>query len=191
VTVAITPELKVALSGVDVCTVTGHGGTEGTHTLVATARDRAGSTSTSQLAYTVVAAQKWTLKGFAAPIGERARSRSAWKCPPGPSASTVWQTATGGSGIPLIWEAFVNGVERTATTDVTSSWRSGSAAALVQARTASTSWRGGLVEPALRLHRRPVRAGLKTPTVSDHAWYRASVTTRDGSSVHTFVRLRT
>jgi hypothetical protein len=55
-----------ALSGLDgTCNVSGYGTTVGTHTVTASATDKAGNTNTATASYTVLA---WTLKGFYAPV---------------------------------------------------------------------------------------------------------------------------
>ena len=82
------------LSGPAGCTVTGYAATAGPHTLVATATDRAGNTTSSDpIGYTVI---PWTLTGFATPVD----------ADPG-----VWNVVKGGSTVPLKFEVFDRAVE--------------------------------------------------------------------------------
>lgn len=89
------------LSGIASCVVTGGGTTVGDHSYLATATDKAGNTSTSKLAYTVLA---WTLKGFYAPVD---------------MGANVWNTVKGGSSVPLKFEIF-SGAELTSISAVKS-----------------------------------------------------------------------
>ena len=90
-----------ALSGIASCVVTGGGTTVGEHSYLATATDTAGNTSTSRVAYTVLA---WTLKGFYAPVD---------------MGANVWNTVKGGSSVPLKFEIF-SGAELTSVSAVKS-----------------------------------------------------------------------
>ena len=54
-----------AVSGLDTCVVTGYGTAVGSHTLTATATDKAGNQATLDLHYTVTA---WTFAGFFQPV---------------------------------------------------------------------------------------------------------------------------
>ena len=90
-----------ALSGIASCVVTGGGTTVGDHSYLATATDTAGNTSTSRVAYTVLA---WTLKGFYAPVD---------------MGANVWNTVKGGSSVPLKFEIF-SGAELTSVSAVKS-----------------------------------------------------------------------
>jgi hypothetical protein len=54
-----------ALSGFDSCGVTGYSTSVGTHTMTATAKDKAGNTATATRSYTVL---PWTLNGFYNPV---------------------------------------------------------------------------------------------------------------------------
>jgi hypothetical protein len=75
------------LSGPNGCDVTGYSTAVGTHTLTATASDKAGRTGTSTLQYTVL---PWTLKGFYSPV----------------DMGGVWNSVKGGSTVPLKFEVF-------------------------------------------------------------------------------------
>ena len=76
-----------ALSGPEDCAVTGHHVAVGTHTLMATAHDKAGNESKVERQYTVKA---WTLSGFYQPV----------------DMGGVWNSVKGGSTVPLKFEAF-------------------------------------------------------------------------------------
>ncbi|TFC68975.1 PxKF domain-containing protein [Cryobacterium sp. TMT2-4] len=90
-----------ALSGIASCVVTGGGTRVGDHSYLATATDTAGNTSTSRVAYTVLA---WSLKGFYAPVD---------------MGANVWNTVKGGSSVPLKFEIF-SGAELTSVSAVKS-----------------------------------------------------------------------
>lgn len=63
----------------------------------------------------------WTLKGFFSPIGEANSFRTAPGAPaPTAAPSTVWQTAKGGSTIPLKFEVFHGATESTDVQDIAS-----------------------------------------------------------------------
>ncbi|ALV41705.1 hypothetical protein AU252_11535 [Pseudarthrobacter sulfonivorans] len=76
------------------CTVSGYNAGVGTHTLTATATDKAGNTSTFTQNYTVKA---WTLKGFYQPV----------------DMNGVLNTVKGGSTVPAKFEVFAGASEIT------------------------------------------------------------------------------
>ena len=76
-----------ALSGPEDCAVTGYSVDVGTHTLTATAHDKAGNETKVERQYTVKA---WTLSGFYQPV----------------DMGGVWNIVKGGSTVPLKFEAF-------------------------------------------------------------------------------------
>ena len=82
------------LSGLDTCIVTGYSTLNGPHTVTATATDKAGNTSTTSAAYTVLA---WTLKGFYQPT----------------DMSGIINTVKNGSTVPLKFEIFAGPTELT------------------------------------------------------------------------------
>jgi hypothetical protein len=86
------------------CAVTGHGTTVGTHTVNATASDKAGNTSTTSATYTVLA---WTLNGFYAPVdmGDAANP-------------IIYNTVKGGQTVPLKFNVYAGPTELTATSNV-------------------------------------------------------------------------
>jgi hypothetical protein len=88
-----------ALSGLNgACSVSGYGTTVGTHTVTATANDKAANTNTASNTYKVLG---WTLKGFFSPVDYDA------------NGTTVWNTVKGGSTVPLKFEVFAGSTELT------------------------------------------------------------------------------
>jgi hypothetical protein len=84
-----------ALSGLDgTCSASGYGSTVGNHTVTATAKDKAGNSAADSASYTVLA---WTLSGFYQPVDN----------------GGVWNTAKGGSTVPLKFEVFAGPTELT------------------------------------------------------------------------------
>jgi hypothetical protein len=84
-----------ALSGVDgSCSVDGYFTTVGSHTVTASATDKAGNNATASATYEVKA---WTLSGFYKPV----------------DMGGVWNTVKGGSTVPLKFEVFVDTTELT------------------------------------------------------------------------------
>ncbi len=132
----------------------------------------------------------WTAKGFYAPIGEaNSFVVAAGATAPTPNSNTVWQTAKGGSAIPLKFQVFKGGVETTSVGDVKAfaatklSSCSGTVTDLVdEFATAGSS--------TLTYSDGQFVQIFKSPTVSSDSCYRVSVTTQDGSAIHTFVKLR-
>ncbi len=96
---APTCEASDALSGPDGCVVSGYDISVGTHTLTATASDKAGNTSEESRTYTVKA---WTLSGFYRPV----------------EMAGVWNTVKGGSTVPLKFNIFAGTTELTSTSAV-------------------------------------------------------------------------
>jgi hypothetical protein len=84
------------LSGPDGCNVTGYGTAVGSHTMTATAYDKAGNSKEENRTYTVLA---WDLKGFYQPV----------------DMNGVYNTVKGGSTVPLKFEIFAS----TELTDIT------------------------------------------------------------------------
>jgi len=80
------------LSGPNGCTVSGYSNAIGTHTMTATAYDKAGNVKKETRTYTV---QAWTLSGFYQPV----------------DMGGVWNTVKGGSTVPLKFEIFAGPTE--------------------------------------------------------------------------------
>jgi hypothetical protein len=83
------------------CVVTGYSTAVGTHTLKATATDKAGNTATKEISYTV---KPYTLNGFYQPI----------------DMNDTVNTVKNGSTVPVKFELFKGGTELTSTSAVTS-----------------------------------------------------------------------
>jgi hypothetical protein len=92
-----------ALSGLDgTCSVSGYSTGVGSHTVTATATDRAGRTATATSTYTVLA---WTTKGFYQPVD---------------MGTDVLNTVKNGSTVPVKFELFAGPTELTSTSAVSS-----------------------------------------------------------------------
>ncbi len=81
-----------AVSGLEgTCVVSGYSAALGTHTVIASAVDRAGNPGSASITYTVSSvATGWTLSGFYAPV----------------DMANVWNVLKGGSTVPLKFEVF-------------------------------------------------------------------------------------
>jgi hypothetical protein len=80
------------LSGLESCTISGYGTTVGSHTVLATARDRAGNASVQSATYTVL---PWTFAGFHHPV----------------AMGDVVNTVKGGATVPITFEVFAGPTE--------------------------------------------------------------------------------
>jgi len=90
------------LSGLDgACSVSGYSAAIGTHTVTASAKDKAGNEGTASATYEVKA---WTLGGFYKPV----------------DMGGVWNTVKGGSTVPLKFNVFAGDTELTSTSVVKS-----------------------------------------------------------------------
>ena len=90
-----------ALSGLDgICSVSGYSTAVGTHTVEATATDKAGNKSTASATYTVLA---WTLNGFYKPVD---------------MGENVVNTVKGGQTVPLKFNVYAGTTELTSTSVV-------------------------------------------------------------------------
>lgn len=162
-----------ATSGVaGACSISGFDQTVGTHTVVATATDRAGNVSTAQRTYTVLA---WTTKGFYSPV----------------DMGGALNIIKGGSTVPLKFEMFAGSTELTSPSDILSfTTAKVSCAALAGAvtdeievlSTGGTSLRydttgGQFVQ------------NWKTPTGAG-VCYKATMTAQDGSTVVAYFKTR-
>ena len=91
-----------ALSGLNgTCQVSGYGTTVGSHTVTATAKDKAANTNSASSTYTVLA---WTTRGFYQPV----------------DMGGTFNSVKGGSTVPLKFELFSGDTELTALTSVKS-----------------------------------------------------------------------
>jgi hypothetical protein len=82
-----------ALSGLDgSCSVSGYSGAVGSHTVTASATDKAGNFASASVTYTVL---KWTLNGFYQPV----------------DMGGIFNTVKGGSTVPLKFEVFAGTTE--------------------------------------------------------------------------------
>ena len=88
-----------ALSGLAGCAVSGYSTVVGSHTVIATATDRAGNVKTASATYTVL---PWTFRGFHQPV----------------DMGGVWNTIKGGATVPLKFEVFAGSTELTNTSVV-------------------------------------------------------------------------
>ncbi len=137
----------------------------------------------------------WSLKGFYAPIGEANSFVLAPKATaPSANSSTVWQTAKGGSAIPLKFDVFkgdpTTTPESTQTADV-----KGFAAVKLSGCTGSINdvveeTVAGAGSSSLTYSDGQFIQVWKTGTVSTDTCYRVVMTTQDDSTIQTFVKLR-
>jgi hypothetical protein len=155
-----------ALSGLDgSCSVSGYSTAVGTHTVSASATDKAGNSASASATYTVL---PWSLAGFYAPV----------------EMNGVYNLVRGGSPVPLKFEVFAGPKELTSTSVVTS---------FTQTRiTCDGSALTGDVEITSLQY--DATAGQfiqkwQTPR-QPGACYRVTMMTRDGSSLVAFFRLR-
>jgi hypothetical protein len=155
-----------ALSGLyGGCSVTGYSTAVGSHTVTASATDKAGNSASASATYTVL---PWSLAGFYPPV----------------EMNGVYNVVRGGSPVPLKFEVFAGQKELTSTSVVTS---------FTQTRvTCDGSALTGDVEITSLQY--DATAGQfiqkwQTPR-QPGACYRVTMMTRDGSSLVAFFRLR-
>jgi hypothetical protein len=159
------------LSGLDgVCIVSGYSNAVGTHTVSATATDRAGNSNADSHSYTVLA---WTLKGFYQPV----------------DMGGVFNAVKGGATVPLKFEVFAGPTELTDVSSV-KSLRAGEVAcdATAPVDDIEASATGGTTL------RYDTTAGQfvynwQTPKQPGKC-YSIAMTTQDGSSLIAFFRLK-
>jgi len=184
-----------ALSGFKSCgtdAATTYKTTVGTHTITATAEDNAGNKATKTLTYTV---DPWDATGFYSPVGT---DHSVFIQPPDtlPTVNDTgyWNTLKGGSTVPLKFNLFVGGTEKTTTSGIA-----------FQAQKLSKCESDGTAvgEPvdftttettSLRYSGTPGVDGQfiqnwKTSKVTAETCYRTTVTFADGSSIYAFFKL--
>lgn len=165
-----------ALSGLaGSCTVSGYSAAVGTHTVTATATDKAGNQSNATAGYTVLA---WTLHGFYQPVDMRT-----------PAMPDVLNTVKGGSTVPLKFEVFAGPTELTDVAVVSSfttsriSCSTGPEDSVEEfATTGGTSLRYDAVAGQfIQNWQTPKMPGI---------CYRTTMTTLDGSKLEAFFKLK-
>jgi hypothetical protein len=77
--------------------VSGYSDALGSHTVIASATDKAGNSGSASVSYSVL---RWTLNGFYKPVDMN-------------GLVTVWNTVKGGSTVPLKFEVFAGSTELT------------------------------------------------------------------------------
>ncbi|WP_299029964.1 PxKF domain-containing protein [uncultured Thermanaerothrix sp.] len=152
------------------CTLSGYSTAVGTHTLTATATDKAGNTTEKTRTYTVLA---WTLKGFYQPV----------------DMNGVYNVAKGGSTVPLKFEIFAGPTELTDTAFVRSLTYAQTACAadaltdeIETVATGGTSLRYDWMTGQFIFN-------WKTPTTPGKC-YRVTMTTMDGSFLQAFFKIK-
>ncbi|HWQ11260.1 MAG TPA: PxKF domain-containing protein [Roseiflexaceae bacterium] len=152
-----------ALSGLDeACAISGYGTTVGSHTVTASATDKAGNTATATRSYTVLA---WTLKGFYQPV----------------DMNGVLNTVKNGSTVPLKFEVFAGSTELTDVSVVKSATYRAISCSSAPVDDIELTATGGTV---LRYDATSGQFifNWQTPKTPG-ACYRVTVTTQDGSSI--------
>ncbi len=162
-----------ALSKIDgSCNVSGYSASVGSHTVTATAMDKAGNVATDSAEYTVLA---WTLRGFYRPV----------------DMDNVVNTVKNGATVPLKFEIFSGSDELTDPANVRSlsAKRIGCASlsdeptdAIEVTATGGTSLRYDTVSGHFIFN-------WKTPDKAD-ACFRVTMTTNDGSHIDAFFKLK-
>jgi hypothetical protein len=165
-----------ALSGLDgACSVSGYGTTVGSHSVTATANDKAGNTNSASNSYDVLA---WTTKGFYQPVDIST------------ATTTVWNTVKGGSTVPLKFELFAGSNELTDTanvkpvqyTKVSCSTGTGMEDAIETVATGGTSLRYDTTGGQFIYN-------WKTPTGAGSC-YKVTVTAQDGSTISAYFKMK-
>ena len=181
-----------AVSGLKSCVVSGYSTAVGPHTLTATATDNAGRTATATRSYTV---NPWNATGFYSPVGtDHSVFIQAPDTLPTVNDTGVWNTVKGGSTVPLKFNLFVGGTEKTTTSGIA-----------LQAQKLTKCESDGIAvgDPvdftttdttSLRYSGTPGVDGQfiqnwKTSKVIDTTCYRTAVTFADGSSIYGFFKL--
>jgi hypothetical protein len=158
-----------ALSGLDgACSVSGYSNAVGTHTVKASAKDKAGNTNEASSTYTVLA---WTTKGFFAPV----------------DMGGVFNSVKGGSTVPLKFELFA-GAELTDPASVKSLTYSkvtcDGSAPVDEIETVAT---GGT---SLRYDSTSGQFVYNWKTPTGAGCYKATMTAQDGTTISAFFKTR-
>jgi hypothetical protein len=151
------------------------------------------SLASSTLA-TTASITAWTAQGygFYAPVGvTNSVFVSSGGSAPMPVSTTTWNIAKGGSTIPLKFNVYANGVEKTSTSDIsgfsvvglTSCSGSATEDPIDFVTTGNTSLRYDTTAQQFIQN-------WKSPSVSQDSCFRATVTFADGSSLSAFFKLR-
>jgi hypothetical protein len=161
-------------SGLASCAVTGYLTTPGTHTLTATATDRAGNSATASRTYTV---QAWSIKGFYQPVDMT------------PSGSApVWNSVRGGATVPLKFEVFNGATELTDPKVVVQPL--GVAAVSCDGGTADDIEVLASGGTALHYDTSSGQFVYNWQTPKTRGCYKVTISTTDGSSLNAFFQLR-
>jgi hypothetical protein len=163
------------LSGLDgFCSVGGYGTALGSHTVTASATDKAGNSASASATYTVLA---WTLNGFYQPVDMSTPT------------TLVYNTVRNGSTVPLKFEVFAGSTELTDVANVKS---------LMYAQTScdanATTDDIETLATGNTVLRYDTVAGQfvynwKTPATAGKC-YRVTMTTQDGSSLVAYFKLK-
>ena len=185
----------------------------GTNTITAIVTDGVGRThsptATTERTCTVVlppadepaAAPVWTHRGFSEPIGSNTTtpvpptSDGSLGAVPQVTDSTPWNTSKGGSTIPLKFNVWVDGAERTSATGTVKSFNASKitcpkATPIIDAVEEFTSGTTSLRYSGTSGVDGQFIQNWKTPTVSGNTCYRVALVTEDNSALYTFVQLR-
>ena len=158
-------------SGLQSCVVSGHSTDVGTHTLTATATDKAGNSVTKEITYTVKA---WTFEGFYQPV----------------DMNGVYNTVKGGSTVPFKFELFEGTTELTDTAYFSQPLQ----ATMISCSTGVTEDVIELTATGATSLRYDTTGGQfiynwKTPTGAGSC-YKVTITADDGSSQTAFFKLK-
>jgi hypothetical protein len=159
------------LSGVDgACSISGYNAVVGSHTVIASATDKAGNNGSASASYTVLA---WTLKGFYQPV----------------DMSGVLNTVKNGSTVPLKFEVFAGSTELT---DV------GMIKSFTQTKVTCSTGAEDAIEEIVSTGGTSLRydttggqfiQNWKTPTGAGNC-YKVTMTTQDGSTLSALFKLK-
>ncbi len=159
-----------ALSGLAApCSVSGYGTTVGTHTVTASAKDKADNTNSASSTYNVLA---WTTRGFFAPV----------------DMGSVFNSVKGGSTVPLKFELFAGTTELTDPAQVKSLTYSkvncDGTAPVDEIETVAT---GGT---SLRYDSTSGQYIYNWKTPTGAGCYKATMTAQDGTTISAFFKTR-
>ena len=187
-----------ALSGLDgSCNVSGYSDAVGTHTVVASATDKAGNNSSATITYTV---DPWYLSGFYQPVGLSPNSFvvAAPGVLPTANSSTVWNSVKSGSTVPLKFHVYTsNGIGGTEITTVGGAFNSTNPFSVLRI-TCSTNANEDSVDftttGSTSLRYDSVGGQFiqnwQTPGKQAGSCYRVSMQTKDGSYLVAFFKLK-